>query len=116
VRTLCARREDAVCAPWARRVRAENTLKQLLARCKNVMDAVKTLWERRVDAVGTLWGRCVHAITDKFDILGVFRGNPTACWHGFGTLYKRCGIAVWCDRGFKLQWKENFLKFHWLSF
>ena len=40
---------------------------------ENVMDAVKTLWERRVDAVGTLWGRCVDAITDKFDI---FRCNP----------------------------------------
>jgi len=43
VRTLCARR-----------VRAVNTLQQLLARCVNVMDAVKTLWERRVDAVGTM--------------------------------------------------------------
>jgi len=64
------------------------------------MDAVKTLWERRVDAVGTLWGRYVHAITDKFDILGVFRGDPTARWHGFRTLYKRCGNAGWCDRGF----------------
>ena len=38
----------------ARRVRAVNTLQQLFARCKNVMDAVKTLWERRVDAVVTL--------------------------------------------------------------
>jgi len=63
------------------------------------MDAVKTLWERRVDAVWTLWGRCVHAITDNFDILGVFHGDPTARWHGFRTLYKRCGNAVWCDRG-----------------
>ena len=43
VRTLCARR-----------VRAVNTLQQLLERCENVMDAVKTLWERRVDAEGTL--------------------------------------------------------------
>ena len=43
VRTLCARR-----------VRTVNTLQQLLARCENVMDAVKTLWKRRVDAVGTL--------------------------------------------------------------
>jgi len=43
VRTLCARRGRAV-----------NTLQQLLARCENVMDAVKTLWERRGDAVGTL--------------------------------------------------------------
>ena len=91
-----------MCAPWERcerRVRALNTLQQLLARCENVIDAVKTLWERRVDAVGTLWGRCVHAKTDKFDILGVFRGDPTARWHGLRTLYKRCGIAVWCDRG-----------------
>ena len=43
VRTLCARRERAV-----------NTLQQLRARCLNVMDTIKTLWERRVDAVGTL--------------------------------------------------------------
>ena len=62
----------------ARRARAVNTRQQLLARCENVMDAVKTLWELRVDTVGTLWGRCVHAITDTFDILGVFRGDPTA--------------------------------------
>ena len=63
----------AVCAPRARGVRAVNTLQQLLGRCENVMDAVKTLWERCVDAVGTLLGRCVHAITDKFDI---FRHIP----------------------------------------
>ena len=44
-------------------VRAVTTLQQLLARRRSVMDAVKTLWERRVDAVGTLWRRCVHAIT-----------------------------------------------------
>jgi len=50
----CARRERTVCAPWAHRVRAVNTLQQVLARCKNVMGAVKTLWERRVDALGTL--------------------------------------------------------------
>ena len=43
VRTLCVRS-----------VRAVNTLQQLLARCENVMDAVKTLWERSVDAVGKL--------------------------------------------------------------
>jgi len=59
-------------------VRAVNTLQQLLARSENFMDTVKTLWERCVDAVGTLWGRYVHAITDKFDILSVFRGDPTA--------------------------------------
>ena len=39
VRTLCARREHAVATA---------------RRCTNVMDAVKTLWERRVDVVGTL--------------------------------------------------------------
>ena len=39
------------------------------------MDAIKTMWER---AVGTLRGRCVHAITGNFDILGIFRGDPTA--------------------------------------
>jgi len=113
------RREDAVCAPWercvraacapcARRERAVNTLQQLLARCKNVMDAVKTLWERREDAIGTLWGRCVHAITGKFDILGVFSGDPTASWHGFRTLYKRCGNAVWCDRGLRDNWWHQY--------
>jgi len=57
VRMLCAR-----C------VLAVNMLQQLLARCKNVMDAVITLWERRVDAVGTLLGLCVHTVTGKFDI------------------------------------------------
>jgi len=49
-------------------VRAVNTLQQLLARCKNDMHVVKTLWERRVDAVGTLSGRCVHALTGQFVI------------------------------------------------
>jgi len=53
VRTLCARRENVM----ACRERAVNTLQQLLARCENVMDAVKTLWERRVDAVRTLCTR-----------------------------------------------------------
>ena len=43
VRTLCARHECAV-----------NTMQKLLARRRSVMDAIKTLWERRVDAVGTL--------------------------------------------------------------
>jgi len=44
----------AVRTPWAHRVRAVNTLQQLLARRRSVMDTVKTLWERRVNAVGTL--------------------------------------------------------------
>jgi len=52
MRKLCARRECAV-----------NTLQQLLARRRSVMDAIKMMWERRVDAVGTLRERCVHAIT-----------------------------------------------------
>jgi len=69
VRTLCARRERAV-----------NTIQQQLARHRSAMDAIKTPWERRVDAVGTLWGRCIHAIAGSVDILGVFRGNPTARW------------------------------------
>jgi len=93
MRTLCACCENTVCAPWS--------------RWSNCLDAVKTLWERRVDAVGTLWGCCVHAITGKFDILGVFCGDPTARWHGFRTLYKRCGIAVWCDRGLR------YMEIHW---
>jgi len=71
-----------------------NTLQQLLARCENVMDAVKTLWERLVDAVGTLWGRCVHAVTGKFDMFRLISRRSHR------TLYKRCGNAVWCDRGF----------------
>jgi len=80
VRTLCARR-----------VRAVNTLQQLIARCENVMDDVKTLWERRVDAVGTLWltnliflvysaaipqradmvlERCTNAVASPFGVTG----------------------------------------------
>ena len=39
---------------YARRERAVNTLQLLLAPRTSVMDAIKTLWERRVDAVGTL--------------------------------------------------------------
>jgi len=31
-----------------------NNFQHLLARCRSVMDAIKTLWECRVDAVGTL--------------------------------------------------------------
>jgi len=50
VRTLCARR-----------MRAVNTLQQLLARCENVMDVVKTLWERHADAVGRCEG-VVHTL------------------------------------------------------
>ena len=43
VRTLCTRHECAV-----------NTMQQILARRRSVMDAIKTLWERRVDDVGRL--------------------------------------------------------------
>jgi len=44
VRTLCARRKNAVCAPCARRERSVNTLQhKLLARRRSVMDAIKTL-------------------------------------------------------------------------
>jgi len=39
---------------YAHCVCAVNTLQQLLMRRRSVMDAVKTLWERRVDAIGTL--------------------------------------------------------------
>ena len=38
----------------ARRERTLNTMRQLVARRRSVMDAIKTRWERRVDAVGTL--------------------------------------------------------------
>jgi len=71
VRTLFTRWVRAVAhreRVVAHRERAVNTLQQLLARRRSVMNAIKTLWERRVYAVGTLWGRCVHAITGKFDI------------------------------------------------
>jgi len=44
-------RENAV-RLYARCTRAVNTLQQL--RRRSVMDAIKTLCERRVDAVGTL--------------------------------------------------------------
>jgi len=76
VRTLYARLERAVNTPQ----------QQLLSRRRSVMDAIQTLWERRVDAVG----RCVHAIIDKFDILGVFRGDPTARRHAVKRLWHRC--------------------------
>ena len=46
--------ENAVCALCARHESAVNTLQQLVARRGRVMDAKKTLWERRVDVVGTL--------------------------------------------------------------
>jgi len=39
---------------YARRERAVNTLQQLLALRRSVVDAIKTMWERRVDAMGTL--------------------------------------------------------------
>ena len=48
-------------------MRAVNTLQQLLARRRSIMDAIKTLLERRVNAVWTLCGLCVHAITGKFN-------------------------------------------------
>jgi len=92
VKTLRVRRKNDVCAPWARRVRAVNTLQQQVARRSNVIDAIKTLCGscRNVIcyadinlslAVGT------NAITGKLDILGVFRGDPTARWQVFRTLY-----------------------------
>jgi len=44
----------AVRTLYARCVRAVNTLQQLLARRRNAMDAIKTLWESCGDAVRTL--------------------------------------------------------------
>ena len=79
-----------MCAPWT--------------RCSNCLRAVEASWtlQRRCGTVvQTLWGRCVHAITGKFDIFGAFHGDPTARWQVYRTLYTRCDIAVWCDRGFK---------------
>jgi len=40
-----------------RRERAVNTLQQPLARRRNVMDAIQTLWERRIDPARTLCTR-----------------------------------------------------------
>ena len=85
---------------WMRHVRAVTTLQQLLARRRSVMDSVKTPWERHVDAVGTLLGRCVHAITGIIDIFRRILRRPHSALTCFRTLYKRCGFAVWCDRGF----------------
>jgi len=85
VRTLCAR--------WERCEHAVNTLQQLLARRRSVMDAIKMLWEHCVNAVGTLWGRCVHAITSKFDI---FRCVSQQTPHRADRFLER---FVWCDGG-----------------
>ena len=52
VRTLHARCVGTVCAPRA----AVSTPQQLLAPCKSVIAAARTLWERRVDAVLSLFG------------------------------------------------------------
>ena len=46
--------KNAVWALSARRKRTVNTLQQLLAHRRSVMNAIKTLWERLVDTVGTL--------------------------------------------------------------
>jgi len=43
----------------------------------------------------------VHALTGNFDMFSHFRGDPKTPWQIFWTLYKRCGIAIWCERGFK---------------
>jgi len=75
-------------------------LQQLHAGRRSVIDAMKTLWECRVNTVGTLWGPCVHAKTGNMNILGVFRGDPTAA----DSFSERCKTAVawpvWCERGF----------------
>ena len=40
-------------------------------------------------------GRCVQAITDKFDILGVFRGDHTArCVHNVHTAFSQRPYSV----------------------
>ena len=55
-------------------MRAVNTLQQLLARRKSVMDAIKTLWERRADAERTLADmfseRCTNAMRSPFGVTG----------------------------------------------
>jgi len=48
------RRENVVCALFARRELAVNTLQQLLARRRRVIDALKTLCKSCVDAVGRI--------------------------------------------------------------
>jgi len=81
VQTLCNRleRHAAAFVLSMLRVRAVNTMQQLLARCENVT--------------------CTRYYWQIWYIFRRFYGDPTARWHGFRTLYKRCGIAVWCDRG-----------------
>jgi len=54
VGTLYVRCVRTVCTSCARRKHTVSTLRQLLERCKSVIDAVRTLWEFRVDAVFTL--------------------------------------------------------------
>jgi len=63
------------------------TLLLLWERCLCAMNKLQQLH------VGMLWGCCVHAVTGKFDILGVFRGDSTA------HFLELCGIAAWCERG-----------------
>jgi len=93
VRTLCARRERVV-----------NTLQQLLARSRSLMEAIKRLWDRGrcMDAVKTLCTRYNWQI--RF-FRRVSR-RPHCALTGFKTLYKRCGIAVWCDRGLTFSTKH----------
>ena len=89
---MCARRENAVCAPCTRCEHAAATACALWKRQERCKDAVGRLCALCRDVVYTLW------LTNLI-FLGVFRSDHTARWHGFKTLYKRCGIAVWCDRG-----------------
>jgi len=86
--------------PWERCERAlytpkhaVNTMQQLLARCRSVMYTIKAQRENCEDVVYTL-------LLANLIYLCVYRGDPTARWQVFRTLYKRCGIAVCCDRGF----------------
>jgi len=86
---------------YARRERAVNTLQLLLAPRTGVMDAIKTLWERRVDAVGTLWWRCVHATTDKIDIFRRTLRRPDRALKDFQnavqTLWHRRLVWQWLN-------------------
>jgi len=75
----------AVTTLYARIERAVNTLQQLLARRRSIMDAIKTLLERSDDAVGT----GVHDITDKYDILRRPHSALTGFQNAVQTLWHR---------------------------
>jgi len=93
--------ENAVCTLWKRHEHTTATTCN-----KSIMDPIKTLWECRVGAVWMLWERCV--LLANLISLGVFRSEPTACWHVFRqTLWHRC--LVW--QGLKMHHRCSTIQF-----